>query len=462
MVKITLEDYKDDLKNLKQFPIPYIQTNSIIKLKEDSFEVVLGVKKAVNSRVERQLKRLFRKKEVKFVQILPNEFTSYISKLSSNIGLENIIGINENDLDKLANDAPVINLVNAILIDGINLGASDIHIEGYKDEVNLRYRVDGVLIEGDSINKSIFSSISSRIKIMANLNIMESRQPQDGRVSVSLESSQVDLRVSIIPLSEGESIVLRLFIKKNKILTLEDLGFSGDNLEMLNKSTKLSHGLILVTGPTGSGKTTTLNALLQRINNRERKIITIEDPVEYSVPGVNQIQVNHEIGLGFNAILKRVLRQDPDIIMIGEIRDNETAELVIRAALTGHLVLSTLHTNDAVSALSRLKDLGVADYLIASVLKVSFAQRLIRTICRKCMGEGCSKCSNIGFKGRTVISEGFIIDKKIESLILDNAKPYEISSYLEQLGMNNLKEAALDLVASEITTSEEIERVLSC
>lgn len=462
MPKESLENYKDQLKNIKQFPIQYIKTNSIIKLQENETSITIGYGTELKPNKKRTLNHLHQGKEINYISINQSELTSYISKINSDgtAGGETIF--QENDLNRLANDAPVINLVNSIIIDGINRGASDIHIEGYKNEIDLRYRIDGVLIEGDKIKKSLFPAISSRVKIMANLNIMERRQPQDGRVSVKLEDSNVDLRISIVPLSSGESIVLRLFIKKDNLLSLEDLGFTGSNLNRLESVSKYPHGLILVTGPTGSGKTTTLNALLQRLDNREKKIITIEDPVEYSVPGVNQIQVNHDINLGFSDVLRRVLRQDPDVIMIGEIRDKETAELVIRAALTGHLVLSTLHTNDAVASISRLKDLGVADYLITSVLRASFAQRLIRTICENCKGHGCNICMDTGFKGRIAISEGFILDEKMESLILNQAKPYEIRHHLEHEGITNLYHAGLELVKKGKTTREEIDRVLTC
>lgn len=472
MEAVSLEDYKSQLEGIDQYPLQYIQNNHVIKLEEDENEILLGILENTDSNVIKQLKELHSDHSITTVLIDSSELTSYLSKLNTRgaTGSDETT-LEENDLNKLANDAPVINLVNSIIIDGINKGASDIHIEGYHDEVVLRYRIDGVLIEGDRIKKSLFTPLSSRIKIMSNLNIMERRQPQDGRCSVILGDNTVDLRVSIIPLSGGESIVLRLFIKKSTLITLEDLGFSGNKIEILNRVSRLPHGLILITGPTGSGKTTTLNALLQRVKSTEKKIITIEDPVEYNIPGVNQIQVNHDIDLSFSAILRRVLRQDPDIVMIGEIRDKETADLVIRAALTGHLVLSTLHTNDAPSALSRLKDMGVPDYLITSVLRASFAQRLIRTLCPHCKEEiskgiyepkGCNRCSNTGYKGRKAIVEGFEVNEKLEALILDGAKPYEIKEYLRKAGMSSLHNEGLKAVKAGLTSADEVERVLSC
>ncbi|QEN05066.1 type II/IV secretion system protein [Thiospirochaeta perfilievii] len=461
MEKPSLDDYKIYLKDIKQFPIPYIKTNGIIKLKEDETSVIIGYTSKLPLKKKSGLNHLLKDKTLEYIQINQSELTSYISKSDSSLSGDTQQNLQENDLNRLAHDAPVINLVNSIIIDGINLNASDIHIEGYKNHIDLRFRVDGVLIEGDSIKKSLFPGISSRIKIMANLNIMERRVPQDGRVSVKLEDTSVDLRISIVPISSGESIVLRLFIKKDNLKSLEDLGYRGDNLNRLKMVTKYPHGLILITGPTGSGKTTTLNAMLQELNCREKKIITIEDPVEYNIPGVNQIEVKANINLGFSDILRRVLRQDPDVIMIGEIRDKETAELVIRASLTGHLVLSTLHTNDAISVISRLKDLGIPDYLITSVLRASFAQRLIRKTCNSCQGSGCKSCLDSGYKGRIAISEGFLLNNKIEELILDRAKPYQIKKHLISQGFIDLYKAGDSLVNCGLTTKSELQRILS-
>ncbi|QEN04211.1 type II/IV secretion system protein [Thiospirochaeta perfilievii] len=462
MELVTIEDYKNDIGLLNQYPVKYIKNNGILKLKESESTLIIGTTNRASKQVYTQLDNLHKEKKIIYCRVNSSELTSYLSKSSSINSIYSEKKTELTDLNKLANDAPIINLVNSIIIDGINLGSSDIHIEGYDSEVVLRYRVDGVLVKSENIRKELFSPISSRIKIMANLNIMEKRQPQDGRVSVHLEGVDIDLRISIVPLSTGESIVLRLFVKKNNLVSLEDLGYYGKNLKILKDVINLPYGLILITGPTGSGKTTTLNALLQLLDSSQKKIITIEDPVEYSVPGVNQIQVNNEIDLGFSDILRRVLRQDPDVIMIGEIRDKETAELVIRASLTGHLVLSTLHTNDAASSISRLKDLGVAEYLITSVLKASFAQRLLRTICSKCGGDGCKTCSKTGLKGRIAISEGFVMDETLEALILDNAKPYKIRKHLENSGMKSLYQAGIISANNNKTTMDEVTRVLSC
>lgn len=458
MERVSLEDYKDNLKKITPFPTPYMKKWSLIKLVETEDSITIGHVDKVKDSHKRDLERLHRGKTLKYLLINLSDLNSWLSRNSTSTTEDNDRGFSEHDLNRMANDAPIINLTNAIIIDGINRGASDIHIEQYRNEVHLRYRIDGVLVSDNHIQNSIFPYLSSRIKIMANLNIMERRLPQDGRITVTLEDHPIDLRISIVPLASGESIVMRLFTKKERIVELEELGFVGRNLENLHKAISFPHGLILVTGPTGSGKTTTLNSLLQLLNNSERKIITIEDPVEYTVSGVNQIEVKHEIGLNFSAVLRRVLRQDPDIIMIGEIRDEETAELVVQAAMTGHLVLSTLHTNDSISSVTRLKDLGIDEYLIPSVLRASFAQRLLRKLCTVCYGEGCRECQNLGYKGRTVISEGFIMDENLEEMIIDGAKPLELRGYLKSQGMLDLVECARQKVNSGITDIKEVLR----
>lgn len=459
MDRVTLDDYKDRIESVVPYSFEYMKSKSIIKLDETNETVTIGHVNRIKHNFKRDLERLHRGKELEFLLISLSELNAWLSRNSSGNTTIKQSDYNEHDLNRLANDAPVINLVNGIIIDGINRGASDIHIEKYRDEVTLRFRIDGVLITDNHISNDIFPYLSSRIKIMANLNIMERRLPQDGRITVTLENYPIDLRISIVPLSDGESIVLRLFIKKEERVVLEDLGFNNEKIKQLYRAINFPFGLILVTGPTGSGKTTTLNSLLQHLNDSHRKIITIEDPVEYKISGVNQIEVNNDIGLTFSSILRRVLRQDPDIIMIGEIRDRETAELVVQAAMTGHLVLSTLHTNDAISSINRLRDLGIDNYLIPAVLKASFAQRLLRKICLNCHGEGCRECQNTGYKGRTVISEGFVLDEKLEEMILDNNKPAEIKMYLKHSGMVDLLEDAKNKVIDGISDINEVNRV---
>lgn len=484
---VKIEDYLQFMETLDQYPWEYVENNSVIKLRETDDSLEIGVVDIENQALLKKLRYFHKDRECVFLPVEKSELTSFLAKRES--GYEEsgrqTPDEGENDLNKLANDAPVINLVNSIIIDGINKNASDIHIEAFATSVLVRYRIDGVLHPGITIEKSRFSAVSSRIKIMTNLNIMERRLPQDGRCSVNIGEQTVDLRISIVPISNGESIVMRIFKKKETPLTLEDLGFKDRNLDLMEKMYSMPHGLVLVTGPTGSGKTTTLNAVLQKINSTTKKIITIEDPVEYNIEGIDQIQVNEKIGLTFESILRRVLRQDPDIIMIGEIRDKETAELVVRASLTGHLVFSTLHTNDSVSAISRLKDIGVPSYLISAVLRGVFAQRLVRRLCPHCKAlapvqrhsraiselselreawfpVGCKHCGNTGYRGRIAVLEGFEFTEDIEDLTASDAKINDIRNYLYSKGMKNIIKNGLKKILEGITSIEEIERVVLC
>jgi len=332
----------------------------------------------------------------------------------------------------------------------------------------------------------MFPAISSRIKIMSNLNIMERRLPQDGRTSVHLGGDTQDIRVSIVPTARGESIVLRLLNRKSTLIGLDKIGLRDEGLIDIRKILKTPYGLVLATGPTGSGKTTTLNSMLREMDRESQKIITIEDPIEYVIDGIDQIQTNESIGLTFATILKRILRQDPNIIMVGEIRDSETAELCIRAALTGHLVLSTLHTNDAVSVIDRLRDMGVEPFMIAAVLKTAMAQRLVRKLCPFCRAKrkpgsaekkffretgsipefiydavGCDSCDGTGYHGRTLIHEYFSWDEEIERLIVSAAKHSEIEAYLNKKGMVCLFEDGLIKIKEGLTTLSELETVMT-
>ncbi len=462
MKEIKLEDYRDTIGSINQYPKAYILNNKVIKVHEDNKEIHVGLTDN-NLGVEKQLTTFHKNKKVTFYKISPQEFSSFTSKLGAKdiLGTKGTAEVIE-DLGTNASDGPIIDLVNSIIIDGINMGASDIHIEGFMDVILVRYRIDGILVQEEEFSRGLAQGISSRIKILFNLNIMESRLPQDGRTSLVLNNIQVDLRVSIIPISKGESIVLRLLIKKDSPITLENLGFSQSKQNELEGLLTLPQGLILITGPTGSGKTTTLNALLNILNTSERKIIAIEDPVEYNIPGINQIQVNPDISLDFKTILKRVLRQDPDAIMVGEIRDRETCELVIRAALTGHLVLSTLHTNDAASAILRLRDFGIEEYLISDVLKGVFAQRLGRKLCPKCWGEGCPICFKRGYLHRTAIVQGFIIRNELQEVIANKGGLVEIKKYLDSIGCKSLFEEGMLLVNKGILDIKELKRVIAC
>jgi type IV pilus assembly protein PilB len=394
--------------------------------------------------------------------------------------------MNANELRASAEHVPVVRLVNMILLEGIQRGASDVHLEPEERTLHVRYRIDGVLQDVMTPAKRLEPAIVSRLKIMGNLDIAERRLPQDGRLKFREGSRDIDFRVSIIPALFGESVVLRILDKSALKLDLTQLGFDAWGLEQFQKAIKSPHGMILVTGPTGSGKTTTLYSGLSAVNSPDVHILTLEDPVEYNLPRVNQVQVNDEIGLTFATALRSFLRHDPDIILVGEMRDQETANIANRAALTGHLVLSTLHTNDAVSTVSRLLDMGIPPFLLASSLRLVVAQRLIRKVCEDCKqsyevdeaalvdhgyvsrglgpitlwrGGGCAGCSQTGLKGRVAIYEVMPITREVKDLVLRGAPPLEIGKVARDQGMKSLREAALQKLIDGTTTLEEVLRV---
>ena len=368
----------------------------------------------------------------------------------------------ENTLRTLAGEARIVRLVNDIFTRALELGASDIHIEPGEDAVSVRCRVDGVLTEIISVPLSQFPAIASRIKLLGGLNIAESRLPQDGRTNVSLGRMQLDMRISTIPILTGESIVLRLLNKESVNFDLAQLGMSEAHLKQFEKLIRIPHGIILVVGPTGSGKTTTLYSVISQLNDSRKKIITIEDPVEYRTPGLCQVQVNPKVGVTFAAGLRSIVRQDPDIILVGEIRDRETADIAINAALTGHLVLSTLHTNDAVGAVTRLLDMGLENFLVSSALFGVLSQRLVRKICPVCKGEKqavkCRKCNGTDFKGRSGIFELLILDDEIRNAVNRNASSGELEKIAVSHGMITLAEDGAAKVAAGVTTQEELNR----
>lgn len=366
------------------------------------------------------------------------------------------------DIEKNAEEASVIKLVNQIITEAIKMRATDIHIEIYTDKVVLRYRIDGVLREMRMPSDAYYiePAIVSRIKIMCHLDVVEHRIPQDGRAKVRLlDGTEVDLRVSILQGYYGENVVIRI-LPTHVLLDLDRIGFSPEDLKIITKVIQKPHGIILITGPTGSGKTTTLYTCLSRLNRKEVKIISIEDPVEYAIEGITQIHVNPKVGLTFASALRSVLRHDPDIMMIGEIRDSETADLAIRSSLTGHLVFSTLHTNDSASGVARLMDMGVEPYLLASSIEVIIAQRLVRLLCQQCHGKGCDACSDTGFKGRKPIYEIMLMDDTIRTMITDHKSSGEIKAQAIKSGMHTLLESGMQLVEQGLTTKEEIMRVV--
>jgi general secretion pathway protein E len=390
-------------------------------------------------------------------------------------------GTEAEDLEHLrdmASEAPVIRMVNAVIAQAVEKRASDIHIEPFEKEFRIRYRIDGVLVNQDPPPREMKAAMISRVKLMARLNIAERRLPQDGRIKIKTLGREVDLRVSTLPTLYGESVVMRLLDRSaGDFYDLERLGFDSHMLSRMEYYTSLPHGILLVTGPTGSGKSTTLYSALKRINQADKKIITIEDPVEYQMDGINQIHVNPQIGLTFAQGLRHIVRQDPDVIMVGEIRDRETADIAIRAALTGHFVYSTLHTNDAPSAIARLTDMGVENYLMTSSLVAVLAQRLVRMICAGCKvpdgtavspegeiipvyrGAGCEQCFHTGFHGRVGIFELMELEEEVRGIIMRNEDASRITACARRHGMRNLREDGWLKARNGVTTPAEVTRV---
>lgn len=375
-----------------------------------------------------------------------------------------------NHLRELASEAPTIQTVNRVLQQAINIKASDIHFEPGSEGVRIRYRVDGVLRFGETLPANTSAAINSRIKIMARLDIAEHRQPQDGRIQLKVTGKEINIRVSTVPILHGESVVIRILDKSRVAYDYDYLGIDEKTLATFKDAISRPTGIFLVTGPTGCGKTTTLYTGLSQINSVKKKIITVEDPVEYQFDGVNQIAVSAKTGLTFSSILKTILRQDPDVIMIGEMRDTETARIAIQAALTGHLVLSTLHTIDAVTGITRLLDMGLEDYLVTSTVNAVFAQRLVRQLCdecklsindndQECTATGCAHCGHTGYQGRAVIYELFVICDDIRNMILKKAGTEKLRAKARKLGMVTMYECGMRLVAQGVTSRSEVLRV---
>ncbi len=383
-------------------------------------------------------------------------------------------------------EAPIIKYVETLITEAVKRRASDIHLEPLEKRFRVRYRIDGVLIEVENPPKRLQPSIISRLKLMANISIAEKRVPQDGRIQISFDKKEIDLRVSSLPTVYGESIVMRILDKEGLRLGLPELGFFSDDQAVFERIVGMADGIFLVTGPTGSGKSTTLYSALNYLNHPDRKIITVEDPVEYQMTGINQVQVRREVGMTFAAALRSMLRQAPNIIMIGEIRDLETAEIAINASLTGHMVFSTLHTNDAPSAVTRLVDIGVKPFLVSASLRAALAQRLVRKICPNCKaaynpdprtlqaigineieaskttfyhGEGCPKCNGIGFKGRMGIFEIFIVNEELQQMIYEGRTLVELRTKARELGMRSMREDGIRKVGGGLTTADEVLKV---
>jgi general secretion pathway protein E len=389
---------------------------------------------------------------------------------------------NSQDLLASEDSAPIIRLVNSLFFQSLQKGASDIHIESNERRGEVRLRMDGALKKHLDLDKSIVTLVINRIKVISNLDISEKRVPQDGRTQLMISGKSIDVRVSILPTYHGERVVMRILSQSEHIPTLESLGFSQDLTKSLYRLLQHAHGMILVTGPTGSGKSTTLHACLQHIATPDKNIITVEDPVEYNADNISQIQVNTKVGLTFAAGLRSILRQDPDIIMVGEIRDSETADIALRSALTGHLLLSTLHTNDATSSLSRLMDMGIESFLISSTLLGVLAQRLARKLCSRCKREimlpavtleeinapkdqsyfqavGCKECDFTGYRGRQVIGELFVIDDRVKEMMKDGLNDHQVREVMKQRGMLTIADKLREMLIAGETSYEEAVRV---
>jgi general secretion pathway protein E len=402
-------------------------------------------------------------------------------------GLAESIEETEDVLD-VSNKAPIIKLVNTILFQALKLRASDVHFQNYPDRMQVRFRIDGILYDMDPIPRKAQEAIISRVKVMGKMDIAERRLPQDGRATIRIGDGEVDVRISSVPTTNGERIVMRLLDKSSKLYTLDEIGLQPENLAMLREYLNWSHGIILVTGPTGSGKTTTLYAALTEVDTTQKNVLTIEDPVEYSLQGISQVQVNNKKGLTFASGLRSFLRQDPDVMMVGEVRDLETAEVAIRAALTGHLVFSTVHTNDAASTITRLIDQGVEAYLVSSSIVLVIAQRLVRTICRHCRvlapltdewtaklkkvgitpaevdgkiayGTGCNECFNSGYAGRTAIYEFMPMDEIVRTQVMEGVTASQMKRGAVERGMITLRSDGVEKIKQRLTTPDEVLRV---
>ncbi|MBI4844412.1 MAG: type II secretion system ATPase GspE [Nitrospirae bacterium] len=492
-----IEDEEIEFSLLQDLPLHFVKGNLMLPLKIENGELVAAVSdnRGISALRDLAIKLELKPHPVKAAEDIIlgaiNRIYSRTSKMDQVMGdirgedLSMIATEFESpkDLLELTEEAPITRLINALLLEAVKERASDIHVEPYEKGVEVRLRVDGILRKILSPPKIVQEALISRIKIIANLDIAEKRLPQDGRIKLLVGGKDIDIRVSIIPTSLGERAVLRLLDRQVGVMSLETLGLSESILDSFRDALSRQNGIILVTGPTGSGKTTTLYGALLRLNTEERNIITVEDPVEYQLSGIGQMHVNPKIGLTFASGLRAILRQDPDIMMVGEIRDLETAEIAVHASLTGHLVLSTLHTNDAPSAITRLIDMGIEPFLVASSLVCVLAQRLVRVICPHCResykpsaeetaylnsgkapdvlyrGKGCGKCLGKGYHGRTGIYELLEITPEIRKMTVERNDAQAIRSAAVSSGFKGLKDDAVDKVIRGITTVEEILRV---
>jgi type II secretory ATPase GspE/PulE/Tfp pilus assembly ATPase PilB-like protein len=443
----------------------FCAANGIVITGADETEICFGLLNGEDRVLKARIEKAYPARRCRFKPIPSEEFNLKLSQLyAEELPAAETGGgrdtNRETAIDKVTGDAPVINLLNSIFLEALSKRASDIHLESGKKESRLRYRIDGMLLQVKTIPAERAAALSARLKLLANLNVIETRRPQDGHLEVTAETYSLDVRISIVPTIWGESVVLRLLNRSDAPLSLDSLGFTDRHRMSITEILSLAAGLVLVTGPTGSGKTTTLAALLRELGKDRGKIISIEDPVEYRIEGITQIQVNEELSLTFDALLRRIFRQDPDIIMVGEIRDVETAELAVRAALTGHLVFATLHTNNAAEAIYRLQDMNIPSYLVAAVLRAVIAQRLVRTLCAGCGGSGCDRCSGTGYCGRTVIAEIITVDTPLADRLSRGIPPESLRVLLNQQNHATLYDDAVIKVEKGLTTRSEAQREL--
>lgn len=489
----TIENYTISHELKKLLPEQTSRKYKVIPLKGDSQSLTLATNDPVNIDMLDELSRVTRKNITSLLLTTNDLFygmekiygtedrlfkiaSDVEKKISGNLG-------DESFLEGLSVDTPVVNLVEGLLLKAINEGASDIHIEPDEDKLRIRFRIDGILHEIIAINKTLHLPVISRLKILSNMNIAEKRVPQDGRFKIKANFKNVDFRVSTLPTYFGEKAVLRILDRSNVVLDLKSIGMDNHNLDIYDEIIEKPYGIILISGPTGSGKTTTLYATLAKLNSIEKNIITVEDPIEYNFKLINQVQVDESAELTFASALRSILRQDPDIIMVGEIRDKETAEIAIQASLTGHLVLSTIHTNDAVSGIVRLSDMGIEPFLVGSSIIGIVGQRLVRKVCMNCAteydppkefldrignidenvkfvdGQGCEECHFTGYSGRIGIYEVLKINSKLRELIIKGANVEDIRNYAVQNGFRTMFESGLKLAEMGITTLEEVLRV---
>ncbi len=491
-LKISYVDFDTidiDYSIASKAPLEYLKKYFALPFKEDEINVYVALKDPLNITIQEVMQRVFPRKLVKVVLADPDQIEKHLNKLETNAKIKDIIEeikkeTTKNQAENTKDSSAILKLIEIILKNSILARGSDIHIEPTKTNCIVRTRIDGALNEMFIFDKDIYPPLSSRIKLLANLDIAEKRKPQDGRFSATILNKEFDFRVSTLPIVTGESIVMRILDKSKVMIKLEDLGMEKKTYETFYKAMHAPYGIIFVTGPTGSGKSTTLYAALNAIKSVETKIITVEDPVEYQVNMIQQTQVNEKAGLTFAEALRSILRQDPDVIMIGEVRDQETLRIAIQAALTGHLVFSTLHTNDAISAVTRVVDMGIEPYLVSGALAAIEAQRLVRKLCPYCKtptilpdnvlkeiekdlpknyqfykAKGCEKCSQTGYMGREMISEVLGIDTTLSSMIARNTSKEEMLNYAISKGFKTMFQDGILRAAKGITTIEEIFRV---